>query len=269
MTTAAAVGVRKRDLSENLLALNFSRLMVLLAAGLFLEAGIRNKLLDPLFFSSPSLVFNSLVSQLSSGVLVRNIAVTLVETVLGFIVGSAFGILAGLALSRARFMARVLDPYLMMIYATPTIVLAPLFVLILGIGLMSKIAIIFLHTSLIAFIAVYYAAIHCDEDLINAVKVMGGNKRQIFWKVIFPATGPAIYAGLKLAIGVSLIGAIVGEFIAARAGLGYMIIFASGILDTPSVYLGIFFIALMAAGLNEGINQLGKVLVRWKFYDEK
>lgn len=262
-------GIGAVKLSDRALAVNLARALLLLLLGLLLEWGVGQGFLNKLFFSSPSLIFASLQKTLLTGALLNNVFVTFQETILGFIVGSTAGILSGLALSRMKFTSRTLDPFMMMLYATPTIVLAPIFVLVFGIGLEAKIAIIFVHTFLVLHIAVHGAAVHVEQDLINAARVMGANERQVFFKVIFPATGAAIHSGLKLGVGVSLIGAIVGEFIAARAGLGYMILFASSVLDTPTMYLGIAMIALMAFGLNEGINQLGRFLVHYKFYDQK
>ena len=187
----------------------------------------------------------------------------------GFATGAILGTFCGLLLSRLRLVARIVVPFFMMVYGLPSIVLAPLFILWFGIGVMSKVAISVYVIFFSVFIAVYMGALYTDQELIDAVRVMGASRRQLFFKVILPATAPQIYAALKLGIGLALIGAIAGEFIAARAGLGYMIFFATGTLDTPTVYLGIIILALFSVILQEGVNLLGRALVRWKFYDEK
>ena len=119
------------------------------------------------------------------------------------------------------------------------------------------------------FIAVYIGSLQVERELIDAVRAMGATPRQIFWKVVVPATASNIYAALKLGVGLALISAIAGEFIAARAGLGYMIFFATGVLDTPTLYLGIIVLALFSVALQGGVNVLGRALVRWRFHDEK
>jgi NitT/TauT family transport system permease protein len=134
---------------------------------------------------------------------------------------------------------------------------------------MSKVAISVYVIFFAVFIAVYLGALLADQELVDAVKVMGASPRQVFFKVILPATAPNIYAALKLGIGLALIGAIAGEFIAARAGLGYMIFYATGTLDTPTVYLGIIILAVFSLFLQGAVNLLGRFLVRWKFRDEK
>jgi NitT/TauT family transport system permease protein len=99
--------------------------------------------------------------------------------------------------------------------------------------------------------------------------VMGASRSQIFWKVIVPSSLPSVYTGLKIGSGLALIGAVIGEFVASRSGLGHMILYASGTLDTPTLYLGIITLAVFAAALSFAIDALGPVLVHYRFSDEK
>lgn len=241
----------------------------MLSVALALEIGVAKGFLDPVFFSGPSLIYKTFIAKVQSGALQKHVWTTFYEVVLGFTAGAVFGTFCGLVLSRLRLVARITVPFFMMIYGLPSIVLAPLFILWFGIGVMSKVAISVYIIFFSVFIAVYMGALHVEQEFIDAVKVMGASSRQLFFKVIFPATATNIYAALKLGIGLALIGAIAGEFIAARAGLGYMIFFATGILDTPTVYLGIIILALFAVSLQGAVNLLGRALVRWKFHDEK
>jgi NitT/TauT family transport system permease protein len=98
---------------------------------------------------------------------------------------------------------------------------------------------------------------------------MGASRHQIFWKVIVPSSLPSVYTGLKIGSGLALIGAVIGEFVASRAGLGHMILYASGTLDTASLYLGIITIAIFAAALSFAIDAMGPLLVHYRFSDEK
>src|SRR5262249_10366656 len=151
----------------------------------------------------------------------------------------------------------------------PVIVIAPLFILWLGLGLSSKIGISIYIVFFAMFIPVYAASIRLERELVDALHVMGATRWQIFCKVIVPSALPSVHTGLKIGSGLALIGAVIGEFVASRAGLGHMILYASGTLDTPALYLGIIILAIFAAALSALIDALGPVMVRWRFADEK
>ena len=262
-------GRRPRSLREHPLVVNSIRAAILALLGVGLEVGVRSGALDPVFFSSPSAIYKAFIVQLGAGTLLRHTWTTLYEVALGFSAGAVIGMFCGLVLSRLRFVAEITVPFFMMVYGLPSIVLAPLFILWFGIGVLSKIAISIYVIFFSVFIAVYIGALQVERELIDAVRAMGATPRQIFWKVVVPATASNIYAALKLGVGLALISAIAGEFIAARAGLGYMIFFATGVLDTPTLYLGIIVLALFSVALQGGVNVLGRALVRWRFHDEK
>jgi len=175
----------------------------------------------------------------------------------------------GLILPQLRFASNVFEPFLMVLNGIPVIVIAPLFILWLGLGILSKIGISVYIVFFAMFIPVYTASLRLDTTFIDALRVMGASRNQIFWKVIVPSSLPSVYTGLKIGSGLALIGAVIGEFVASRAGLGHMILYASGTLDTPTLYLGIITLALFAAALSFAIDALGPVFIRWRFSDEK
>jgi NitT/TauT family transport system permease protein len=245
------------------------RLALLLAILLGAELGVRYRILSPLFFSSPSEIFAVFKTQLGQGTLLNDIWITVFETILGLVSGSLLGLAVGLTLPQVRLLSQVIEPFLMTLNGIPVIVIAPLFVLWLGIGLLSKIGISVYIVFFSMFIPVYTGSLRLEHDYVDALRVMGASRSQVFWKVIVPSALPSVYTGLKIGAGLALIGAVIGEFVASRAGLGHMILYASGTLDTPSLYLGIIILALFAAALNVIINRLGVVLVRWRFADEK
>jgi NitT/TauT family transport system permease protein len=255
--------------SGNPWLVNGGRALAIAAIAVGLELGVTRGALDQIFFSSPSSIYRAFAEMMRSGQLQVHVWTTFYEVILGFAAGSVLGTFCGLAMSRLRLVAQIVVPFFLALYGLPSIVLAPLFILWFGIGVMSKVAISVYVIFFAVFIAVYMAALYTDQELVDAVRVMGASPRQVFFKVIVPATAPNIYAALKLGIGLALIGAIAGEFIAAREGLGYMIFYATGTLDTPTVYLGIIVLALFSLLLQGGVNVLGRFLVRWKFRDEK
>jgi NitT/TauT family transport system permease protein len=241
-------------------------LIVILAGA---ELGVRSGVLSQLFFSSPTDIFKVFKAQLVEGTLGDAVGITVLETMLGLTVGSLLGLAIGLVLPQLRVMSRVFEPFLMVLNGIPVIVIAPLFVLWLGLGIFSKIGISVYIVFFAMFIPVYTASIRLERDYVDALRVMGANRRQIFWKVILPSALPSVYTGLKIGSGLALIGAVIGEFVASRNGLGHMILYASGTLDTPTLYLGIIILALFAAALSLLVDALGPVLVRWRFADEK
>jgi NitT/TauT family transport system permease protein len=242
-------------------------LLVALIAGT--EIGVRTGALNQIFFSSPSEIVHVLVKQATAGTLLTDVWVTFSETLLGLVLGSALGMAAGLVLPQVRVLAQIVEPFLFTLNGIPVIVIAPLFILWLGIGVYSKIGIGIYIVFFSMFTPVYTNAIRIEREFVDLLYVMGASRRQIFAKVIVPSSLPAVYTGLKIGTGLSLIGAVIGEFVSSRQGLGHMILYASGTLDTPSLYLGILILAAFAAALTTGVNILGRFLVRWRYADEK
>ena len=256
-------------MSQHTILVLAGRLGLFLAIFIGAELGIRYQVLSPLFFSSPSEIYAVFATQLAEGSLLANIWITVFETLLGLIAGSLLGMALGLVLPQLRVLSQVFEPFLMTLNGIPVIVIAPLFVLWLGIGIFSKIGISVYIVFFAMFIPVYTGSLRLERDLVDALHVMGATRSQIFWKVVVPSSLPSVYTGLKIGSGLALIGAVIGEFVASRSGLGYMILYASGTLDTATLYLGIIILALFAAALSSAINALGPVLVRWRFADEK
>jgi len=245
------------------------RLLLFAAIILGTEFGVRSGVMSPIFFSSPSQILAVLVDQLRDGTLLYDIWVTLFETLSGLALGALLGMTVGLVLPQLRAFSQVIEPFLMTLNGIPVIVIAPLFVLWLGIGIFSKLGISIYIVFFALFIPVYTGSIRLERELVDALYVMGATRAQIFWKVVLPSSLPSVYTGLKIGAGLSLIGAVIGEFVASRSGLGHMILYASGTLDTPTLYLGIIVLAIFAAGLSGAINALGRIMVRWRFADEK
>lgn len=245
------------------------RLLVLAVVLLGAELGIRYGLLSPLFFSSPTQIAGAFQEQLHQGTLLSNTGITVFETLLGLAAGSLAGSAVGLLLPQMRILSRVFEPFLMVLNGIPVIVIAPLFILWLGLGLLSKIGISIYIVFFAMFIPVYTASLRLDHTLVDALRVLGASRWQIFRNVIVPSAMPSVFTGLKIGSGLALIGAVIGEFVASRAGLGHMILYASGTLDTPTLYLGIIALALFAAVLSFAVDAIGPFLVPWRFADEK
>ena len=247
----------------------FGRVLVLVVILLGTELGVRYGLLSRLFFSSPTEIFTAFQAQLTEGTLAPDVGITVFETLLGLVAGSLAGMAVGLVLPQLHILSRVFEPFLMVLNGIPVIVIAPLFILWLGLGILSKIGISVYIVFFTMFIPVYTASLRLERSFIDALRVMGASRWQIFWKVVVPSAMPSVYTGLKIGSGLALIGAVIGEFVASRSGLGHMILYASGTLDTPTLYLGIIILAVFAAALSFAVDAMGPLLVHWRFADEK
>jgi len=219
---------------------------------------------DPFFASRPTRVFGSLARGVTSGALFLHVGITTLEMLLGLGLGAALGIASGFLLGRYPSLYALLDPFLYALHGLPRVALAPLFILWFGIGLASKVAVSLSLVYFVCLFATYGGVRSTDEALMHAVKVLGATDMQVTRKVILPASLPWIFAGLKMSVGLALVGAIVGEFIGARAGLGFYIGHSASMFDTAGVFAGIFALAALAVLLNELINVVERRFLRWR-----
>jgi ABC-type nitrate/sulfonate/bicarbonate transport system permease component len=218
----------------------------------------------PLYISSPSATWNAFVSLTRSGVMFSNLSATLQETVIGFVIGSAAGIAIGLGLGMAPAVERVVDPYISALNSLPRIALAPLFVIFFGIGPTSKVA---LAVSLVVFVLVLNTRAGvkgADRDIVLLTRSLDATRWQLFYKVLLPIAVPSIFAGLRLAVIYSLLGVVTGEMIAARKGVGQLIVLYSGTFDMASVYAILFVLAVVASLMNGLMGWLERRLLRWQ-----
>lgn len=228
------------------------------------EAGVHAGYISAFLMGSPSGIFASFYQKLLSGELLMDSWVTLFEAILGFVIGTIFGSLAGLALWYSVFVAKLVEPFIVAINSVPKIALAPIVVLWFGTGLISKVALAVSLTALVALIAAYQAAKDADVDLQSLMISMGADKHQVFFKAVVPSTLPAIIATFRINIGFGLVGAVVGEFISSQRGLGHMIFNASSLYDLNSVWVGLFTLMIMGFALYYVIDVIERTSLPWK-----
>ena len=222
------------------------------------------RFIDPFWFSSPLRILRHLIEWTREGTLFGHLLVTLRETFLGFLLGSVAGILVGVALSRLLFLARVLDPFIVAVNGIPRVALAPLFILWFGIGELSKVVLASTLTFFITFYATFSGLRAVEPAYQDIARVMGASERQIFVKVSLPAASPWIVSALKVAVPFSLIGAIIGEFMAASRGLGYMIQLNTNQFDTTGAVSGILVLMVCVMLFNGALNRLERYVLRWR-----
>ncbi len=218
---------------------------------------------------SPESIFSEYISLLKSGLLLKHTLITLNETLLGFFIGSAIGIFLGYIIAKSKTLEQVLSPYVVAIQTVPVIALAPLVVIWFGFGIESKVVI----CALIVFFPILVNTIagikSVDKNLLRLFKILGATKLQTLSKLEIPSILPILFAGFKIGITLAVIGAVVGEFVGANAGLGYLTIYASGLMDTATVFAALVQLALLGILLYAIICLVERLLIPWHILETK
>jgi NitT/TauT family transport system permease protein len=228
------------------------------------EIGVKLGWVSAFLVGSPSGIFAIAFKMILSGELLSDTWYTLFEAILGFVIGTIFGSLLGLALWYSVFVARLVEPFIVAINSVPKIALAPIVVLWFGTGLVSKVALSVSLTAIVALIAAYQAAKDADVDLQSLLISMGADKHQVFFKAVAPSTLPSIIATFRINIGFGLVGAVVGEFISSQRGLGHLIYTASSLYDLNTVWAGLFTLMIMGFVLYYVIDIVERTSLPWK-----
>ena len=184
---------------------------------------------------------------LSDGSLLYHIWITLSETVTGFVIGTIIGTAAATLLWWNKTISDILQPYLVVLNSLPKTALAPIIIVWLGNNTSSIILIALLTSVIITIMSVLQGFIETDSDKIKLIRIFGGTKPQILKEVVFPSNIPVIFNALKINIGLSFVGVIVGEFLVGKAGLGYLIVYSSQVFKLDRVMLSVAVLAIMAA----------------------
>lgn len=231
------------------------------------EEATGNAALSAFLFGSPSAIWEHLVGMARDGTLLRYSWVTGLETVLGFLFGNVIGTVLGLALWYSRFVSRVMQPFIVAVGSIPIVALAPVVIIWFGTGIISKIAMSTLSVVVVALVIAYKGALSVDDDQINLMRTLGATKRQIFQKLVVPASLGDIFAGLKLTVGFALIGAIVGEFMSSSEGLGHAIFKAGSLYIISKVFAALVATIVLALALSYVVGKLERFLMAWRKYD--
>jgi len=216
-------------------------------------------------FSSPLKVLTALQSLITSLDLFKHGAITLAETISGFILGTTAGAAIGLSLWYSRGIADIAKPYIVAIGSIPVFVLAPVMIVWFGIGIFSKIMMAALSTIIVAIVQAYQGALSVDEKHLRLMEVIGASRHQIFRKVIIPSSLIWVINSMKLNIGFALLGAFIGEFISSEKGLGYLIVKSAGLYDMATVFASCLALMGIALGLTFLVTLFERKILSWKF----
>ncbi|MBO1005889.1 ABC transporter permease [Pseudogracilibacillus auburnensis] len=226
------------------------------------EIASRLHLIDPLLFSSPTKVSSLLYEKVLDGSMLNALQVTLFETVLGFIIGTVLGIILASILWSSVRLAKIADPYLVIFNAMPKVALGPIIIVAFGPGYLSIIMMGAIISVIITTLVVYSAFNEVDPNYEKVLKSFGATRRQCFKEAIFPATLPTMISTLKVNVGLSWVGVIVGEFLVSNKGLGYLIIYGFQVFDFTLVMSSLVVIALLAAIMYKIVEKLESWLIK-------
>jgi NitT/TauT family transport system permease protein len=233
--------------------------ILVLFIGLWEVAG-RSKWIDPLLFSYPSKIWNLLVEMISDGSLWSHVGMTVGETAVGFLLGTLLGTLIAALLWWFPFVSRVLDPYLVVINSMPKVALGPIFIVALGPGFTSIVVTTLSVTVIITTLNIYNQFREVEEGLVKVVRLFGASRLQTFRYVIIPASFPVIISTLKVNVGLSWVGVMVGEFLVAKLGLGYLIIYGFQVFNFTLVLASLVIIAIVATVMYQLVTILERRL---------
>ena len=228
------------------------------------EVAAKLKLIDPFLTSSPSRIVKSLISFVNRGTLFRHIWVTCYETIIGFMLGTILGVIIAIILWASKTASKVLDPYLVVLNALPKVALAPIIIFWVGNGTPAIITIALLISIVTTIISVLTGFNEVDEGKMLLMTTFQANKWQKLRYLVFPASIPVIISALKINVGLSWVGVIMGEFLVAREGLGFLIIYGGQIAQLDMVMMSIVILSVIAFIMYEVVAILENKLVNKK-----
>ena len=261
--TPAQLHVRRRTLLVNVLRIGIA---VVILGGW--ELGARIELIDSFFFGKPSGIFLQILTWITDGTsrgpLWRMILVTMEETLLGFFIGAAGGIVLGVMLGRNRLLADIFGPYIQIANSIPRVVLGSIFIISLGLGLASKVALATVLVFFSVFANAFQGVREVDHNLVANARILGANPAQLFREVILPSALTWIIASLHISFGFALVGAVVGEFLGSLEGIGTLIATAQGAFNANGVFAAMIILAVLALVADWLITGLEHRLIVWR-----
>lgn len=249
---------------RNKMMILFTQIFILIFFFALWEIAANLRLIDPFITSQPSRMLNTLKILHVGGSLYLHIGTTIWETFVGFTVGTVGGIIVAIILWWSEFLAKVSEPYLVVLNALPKIALGPIIIVWMGNGMPAIIAMALLISIIVTIISMLNGFLSVDRDKIKLLETFGATRYQILCKVILPASLPNIFSALKVNVGLSWVGVIMGEFLVSKAGLGYLIVYGSQVFKLDMVMTSVVILAAAAAAMYLGVSYLEKKMLKWQ-----
>ncbi|MBN9115721.1 ABC transporter permease [Pandoraea sp. XJJ-1] len=232
------------------------------------EVGARVGWIDPFFFSQPTQIVAQIyewcVEGTSQGPLWTQVFVTLEETVLGFLIGGVAGVICGIVLGRNKLLSDVFSLYIQIANSIPRVVLGSIFVISLGLGMASKVALAVVMVFFVVFANAFQGVREADRYMIANAQILGASRRQVTMSVVIPSALSWILASLHVSFGFALVGAVVGEFLGSKQGIGLLISTAQGAFNASGVFAAMIVLAVVALAADYLLTSLEKRLLKWR-----
>lgn len=239
-----------------------SRISILILFFCLWELAATLSWIDPFITSQPTAIFDTLVQLSANGELYRHLLITIGETIVGFTLGTVIGTLIAVMLWWSPFISKVMDPYIVVLNSLPKVALGPIIIVWVGAGFAAVITMTLLISGIITIINVYGGFHEVDQEKIILVRSFGATKKQVLQKVILPASFPNIINALKINVGLSWVGVIMGEFLVSKAGLGYLIVYGSQVFKLNLVMTSVLVLAVASVGMYLGVAYLERKIIR-------
>ncbi len=250
--------------AEASLALRLLVVVLSLAVWEATTGGLGWRPLPPALLPSPGETWHSLVAYARSGLLALDVTRTLTQAFLGLGLGMVAGIALGVAFAYARRVGDALEPLLAALNSLPRVAVAPLLIIWFGLGVTSKVLLAFFTVVFVIFMNTYAGVRSVDADLVRAVQVLGGDGRHVARWVVLPWVASWVFAALRTSISLALAATVTGEFVGSTHGLGYRMVLATGVLDTPRVFAILLVLMTVGYAVVEGARRLEAYLLRWR-----
>lgn len=238
----------KKQRNKKFLIIGIQIFLLILLFGMW-ELLTYTKVLDPFYFSSPSRMVNTLGNLIKDGSLFYHIGITLYEAVLGFAISMILGFIIAVVLWWSDTIRRILDPYIVVINSLPKIALGPIIIIWFGAGTKAIVVMAILILIVITILSTLSAFLSCDKDKIMLLKSMNASKLQIFLKLVLPNAMPEFISILKINVGMTWVGVVMGEYLVSSAGLGYLIVYGGQIFKLDLVMASTVILCILAGGM--------------------
>src|SRR3989449_1196783 len=199
-----------------------------------------------------------------TGFIFRHLAVTMQETISGFLLGTLLGVAVGFLFAHWQTLARIFDPLMVALNAMPRVVLAPLFILWFGLGRLSKVVMVISLVFFVVLFSPYTGIREVDRDLVNNARILGAGPRHLIRHVLLPSALTWIFASLRTSVGFALIGAVVGEYLGSHEGMGYVISYAEAMFNATGVLAGLLVLMAAVIAIDLGLKRLDARFSYWK-----
>lgn len=246
-----------------------TQILILILFFVLWEMAARFKLIDSFITSQPTRIIKTLGNLYSEGQLLRHVGMTCLETVIGFIMATILGTSIAIVLWWSEFLSRVLEPYLVVLSSLPKVALGPIFIVWIGAGPSAIIVVALAISIIVAILEVLNGFLAVDRDKIKLVKTFGADRFQVLTKVVLPSAFPTIVNALKVNVGLSWVGVIMGEFLVSREGLGYLIVYGGQVFQLDLVMTSVLILAVAAAIMYQGVVYFEKLVLKNRTHEMK